>query len=166
MLTNELENALNNQMNYEIYSAHIYLAMAGSCADMGLDGFQNWMMIQYQEELFHAKKIFNFINNKGGRINITGFKDPINKYGSILEIMQKSLAHEQSVTKRMYQMMDLAKEQREHSTVSFLQWFIDEQVEEEDNVSNIISKIKLVKDAGLYLLDQDLGKRIFTEPTA
>lgn len=164
MLNKKLEDALNKQMNYEIYSAHIYLAMAGYCGEIGLDGFQNWFLIQYQEELFHAKKFFKFVGNRGGKVVVKGFNDPKNDYTSILQAMQIALAHEESVTTRVYHLMDMAREEKDHATASFLQWFIDEQVEEEENVSNLISKIKLVKDAGLYLLDQELTKRVFTEP--
>ncbi|XMB87341.1 ferritin [Mycoplasmatota bacterium WC44] len=162
MLSKKLEQALNDQMNFEIYSAHIYLAMAGFCSEMGLNGFENWFLIQYEEELFHAKKFFKYISTKGGRVNITGFNDMDNHYESLLDTFEKSLKHEQAVTKRIYNLMDIARDEREYATTSFLQWFIDEQVEEEETVENLITKIKLVKDAGLYLLDQEVGTRTFT----
>ncbi len=164
MLSKKLEDALNDQMNFEIYSAHIYLGMAGYCADLGLAGFENWFLVQYEEELFHAKKIFKYINEKGARVNVKGFKDPANEYGSLLEAFEAALGHEQKVTERMYNLMDIATDEREHATKSFLQWFIDEQVEEESTVNDLICKIKLVKDSGLYLLDQELAKRTFNEP--
>ncbi|QVK20211.1 ferritin [Mycoplasmatota bacterium] len=165
MLTKRLEKALNDQMNFEIYSAHIYLAMAGYCAELGLEGFENWFLVQYEEELFHAKKFFKFISSKGGRIIITGFENPENDYPSLLSVYEKSLEHEQLVTSRIYDLMSIAHEEKEYATTSFLQWFIDEQLEEEESVANIISKIKLVKDAGLYLLDQEVAQRTFVPPT-
>jgi len=166
MLSKKLTTAINEQMNFEIYSAHIYLAMAGYCADLGLDGFENWFKVQYEEELFHAKKFFDFLGSKGARIEVTGFENPENDYGSILEAFEKALEHEQIVTSRIYKLMKLATDEGEYSTTSFLQWFIDEQVEEEESVEDIIGKLKIVKDAGLYLLNQELAQRTFTEPTA
>ncbi len=164
MLSKKLLDAINDQMNFEIYSAHIYLGMAGYCADLGLSGFENWFLVQYEEELFHAKKFYGYINEKGSRVAVKGFEDPVNEYGSLLEVFETALSHEQKVTARIYNLMDIATDEREHATKSFLQWFIDEQVEEESNVSDLINKIKLVKDSGLYLLDQELANRVFTPP--
>ena len=164
MLSERLEKALNKQFNFEIESAHIYLAMAGYTSDLGLNGFTQWFMAQYEEELFHAKKIMKFIDDKGGRISVSGFNAPKNEYSSILEAFEETLKHEAEVTEKFYDLIDLAIEEREHATKSFLQWFVDEQVEEEASVSDMISKIKLVKDAGLFLLDQEAGKRTFTAP--
>ncbi len=164
MLSKKLLDAINDQMNFEIFSAHIYLGMAGYCADLGLSGFENWFLVQYEEELFHAKKFYGYINEKGSRVAVKGFEDPVNEYGSLLEVFETALSHEQKVTARIYNLMDIATDEREHATKSFLQWFIDEQVEEESNVTDLISKIKLVKDSGLYLLDQELAKRVFTPP--
>ncbi len=164
-MTNELLAKLNDQMNFEIESAHVYLGMAGYCADLGLEGFENWFLVQYEEELFHAKKLYKYINDKGQRVNVTGFESPKNEYGSLLEAFEAALEHEKKVTANFYDIMDLAVAQKEYATISYIQWFIDEQVEEEDNVSSIISKIKLVKDSGLYLLDKDISARTFNEPT-
>lgn len=164
MLSEKLEAMLNDQMNFEIYSAHIYLAMAGYCSEIGLSGFENWFLVQYEEELFHAKKFFKYISSKGGRVEIKGFEDMDNDYESVLHAFETSLHHEQIVTKRIYSLMDLARDEREYATTSFLQWFIDEQVEEEETVADLINKIKLVKDAGLYLLDQEMAQRTFTPP--
>ncbi len=164
MLSKKLEDALNAQFNYEIESAHIYLAMAGYTSYLGLDGFTNWFMAQYEEELFHAKKIMKFISDKGGRVEVRSFETPRNKFSSLLEVFEETLKHEEDVTKKFYDIMDIALEEREHATKSFLQWFIDEQVEEEASVGDMINKIKLVKDAGLYLLDQEAAKRTFSEP--
>ncbi len=164
-MTNELLVKLNDQMNFEIESAHVYLAMAGYCSDLGLEGFENWFLVQYEEELFHAKKLYKYINEKGQRVNVTGFESPKNEYGSLLEAFEAALEHEKKVTANFYDIMDLAVEQKEYATISYIQWFIDEQVEEEDNVASIINKIKLVKDSGLYLLDKDMTARSFIEPT-
>jgi len=165
MLSKKLEQALNTQFNYEIESAHIYLAMAGYTSYLGLDGFSNWFIIQYEEELFHAKKLMKFIQDKGGKTTVEGFTSPRNEFNSILDAFEETLKHEQEVTAKFYDLMDIASDEREYATTSFLQWFIDEQVEEETSVMDIINKIKLVKDAGLYLLDQEVGKRVFAEPS-
>ncbi|AJC49311.1 ferritin [Allofrancisella guangzhouensis] len=161
MLSKKLLNALNEQFNYELESANIYLAMAGYTSDLGLGGFTNWFMAQYEEELFHAKKIMKFINDKNGRIEVKSVAAPQNDFGSLLEVFEKTLEHEQEVTTKFYELMDIALEEKEHATKSFLQWFIDEQVEEEANVCDMINKIKLVKDSGLYLLDQEAAQRTF-----
>jgi len=164
MLTEKLEKAIVDQINFELYSANIYLAMANYCASQGQAGFENWFMVQYEEEIFHAKKFMKYINEKGGRVIITGFDAVQNEYESLLDVFEQSLHHEQIVTSRIYNLMDIAIDEREHATRSFLNWFVDEQVEEEDNVRNIIDKLKLVKDAGLYLLDQELAQRTFVAP--
>lgn len=166
MASEKLLTALNEQMNYEIYSAHIYLAMAGQVADFGFSGFENFYIQQYLEELFHARKLFNFINQQGGRVTVKGFEDPVNEYDSLVDILEESLRHEKIVTKKIYNLLDIATEEREHKTISFLHWYVDEQVEEEETFDNLIKKAKVVKDSGLYLLDQELASRSFSEPAA
>lgn len=161
MLSQKLLDALNEQFNYELESANIYLAMAGYTETLGLGGFTNWFMAQYEEELFHAKKMMKFINDKNGRIEVKATAAPKNDFNSLLEAFEETLKHEEEVTRRFYNVMDIALEEKEHATKSFLQWFIDEQVEEEATVGDMINKIKLVKDSGLYLLDQEAAKRSF-----
>ena len=165
MLSKKLQNALTEQFNYELESANIYLAMAGYTSNLGLDGFTNWFMAQYEEELFHAQKIMKFINDKNGRIVVKAVAAPQNDFDSLLHVFEETLKHEEDITAKLYNLMDIALEEREHATKSFLQWFIDEQVEEESTVGDMINKIKLVKDSGLYLLDQEAAKRIFNAPT-
>ena len=161
MISKKLQNALNTQFNYEIESANIYLAMAGYTSNLGLGGFTNWFMAQYEEELFHAKKIMKFINDKNGRVEVKTVVAPKNDFNSIFEVFEDTLRHEEDITAKLYDLMDIALEEKEHATKSFLQWFIDEQVEEEATVCDMINKIKLVKDTGLYLLDQEAAKRNF-----
>ncbi|APC97307.1 ferritin [Francisella frigiditurris] len=159
MLSERLVKALNYQLNYELESANVYLAKAGYTAYLGLEGFTNWFMIQFEEEIMHAKKIKKFISDKGGRIEIRSCKAPKNDFSSLLEVFEETLTQEQEVTKKLYEIMNIAQEEKEHSTKSFLEWFIDRQVHEEATVGDMINKIKLVKDAGLYLLDQEAGRR-------
>lgn len=165
MIEKKLEAALNDQINYEFYSAHIYLSLANYCTSIGLDGFENWFLIQYQEEVFHARKFMQYLNERGGRVLIKGFKDPETEFNSILHAFEVSLGHEQKVTKRINDIALLSRELNDFATSSFIQWFVDEQVEEEDNASTLINKIKLVKDSGLYMLDQEVAKRVFVAPT-
>ncbi len=157
----KLEMAINEQINYEFESAHIYLAMAGYIATLGLEGFESWMMIQYEEEIAHAKKFMNFVNERGGRIQIKGFADPENEFKSLLDALEISLDHEKEVTKRINNLMSIAYEVKDYASISFLQWYVDEQVEEEDNFNKLIEKVKLVKDAGLYHLDKEMLTRVF-----
>ena len=164
MLSKKLLDALNEQFNYELESANIYLAMAGYTSNLGLGGFTNWFMAQYEEELFHAQKIMKFIDDKNGRVVVKAVAAPQNDFDSLLHVFEETLKHEEDITSKLYNLMDIALEEREHATKSFLQWFIDEQVEEEASVGDMINKIKLVKDSGLYLLDQEAAKRSFNAP--
>ncbi|MBN2604524.1 MAG: ferritin, partial [Bacilli bacterium] len=132
-MNQKLVDAINEQINYEIESAHIYLAMASYVSTLGLDGFENWMLIQYQEELAHARKFINYMQERGARVAIKGFQDPQNNFDSLLDVFEKSLAHELTVTARINNLMKIAHEISDYASISFLQWFVDEQVEEEDN---------------------------------
>jgi len=160
-MNKKLAEAINTQINYEIESAHVYLAMQSYISTLGLDGFENWFGIQYDEELAHARKFIKFMNDRGARVEIRGFETPRNDFSSILEVCEVSLNHEKGVTTRINNIMSIAHEVKDYASVSLLQWYVDEQVEEEDNFSTLIDKIKLVKDAGLYMLDKELLTRVF-----
>ena len=160
-MNQKLVDAINTQINYEIESAHVYLAMQSYISTLGLDGFVNWFGIQFEEELAHAKKFIKYMNDRGARVDIRGFKNPRNDFTSLLEVFEVSLAHEKGVTSRINNLMDIAHDLKDYASISLLQWYVDEQVEEEDNFSKLIEKIKLVKDAGLYVLDQELLSRVF-----
>lgn len=166
MLTERLLNALNEQLKLEFESAHTYLAMAGYCASEDYDGFTQFFKVQAEEESFHAMKVFDYINSKGGRINIKGLDAPDNQYDSILDVFEKALEHERKVTKNIYTLSDIATEEKEHATISFLRWLIDEQVEEEASFDLLIKKLKRAENnnATLFILDEELGKRTFTPP--
>lgn len=157
----KLEAAINEQINFEIESAHIYLAMAGYIATLGLEGFESWMMVQFEEELAHARKFIDYVNERGGRVNIKGFADPENEFKSLLDVLEISLGHEKEVTRRINNLMSIAYDVKDYASISFLQWYVDEQVEEEDNFNKLIDKVKLVKDGGLYHLDKEMGARVF-----
>lgn len=166
MLSENLLKELNEQMNYEFYSAHVYLAMAAYCAAENLDGFSNFFIVQAEEERFHAMKIFRYINTVGQRATFDGMPTPHNDYESVLDAYIKGLEHEKVVTKRFYHLMDTAMAEREHATINFLKWFIDEQVEEEATFDSIIQKLKRIeKDSNaFYMLDAEMATRVFTPP--
>ncbi len=168
MLSEKLLDALNDQITHELYAAHLYMSMAAYCAGNDLDGCANFFLMQAEEERFHAMKFFDFINDKDGSITFKALEDPHASYDSILHAFESALAHEKIVTGKIYDLMDIATEEREYSTISFLNWFVDEQVEEEASFSNLIQKFKVaIKDeAMLLMLDNELAARVFTPPAA
>lgn len=166
MLSENLLQELNEQIKYEMYSSNLYLAMAAYCASEDLDGFANYFIVQAEEETFHTMKFFNYINEMDGRVNILGLEEPKNDYDSVLEVFKIALEHEKSVTARIYKLMDIAMEEREHATISLLKWFVDEQVEEENSMKNVLKRLERMREDshGLYMLDQELAQRVFTPP--
>jgi ferritin len=166
MISERLLKELNKQINFEFFSAHLYLAMAAYCAAEDFDGFSNFFKVQAEEEKFHAMKFYNFVNEMNGRVVLEGMPDPQNDYKSILDVFEVSLAHEKIVTSKIYNLTDIATEEREHATISLLKWFIDEQVEEEATFSRIINKLARIKDdpSSLYMLDNELAARVYIPP--
>ena len=163
-----MEAALNEQLNKEMYSAYLYMSMSAYSTHIGLKGFANWFMVQYQEEMIHAMKFYNYINDQGGRVMLTAIDAPPTAFESPLDMFEKTLKHEQFVTKRINDLDDLAIKEKEHTTSIFLQWFITEQIEEEANDNDVIAKLKLVGKKGdaLLMLDKELSARVFTPPAA
>ena len=131
MISERLLKELNKQINFEFYSAHIYLDMAAYCAAEDFDGIANFFTVQAEEEKFHAMKFYNYVNEMNGRVVLEGMPDPQVEYKSILDAFEIALDHEKIVTSKIYNLTDIATEEREHATISLLKWFIDEQVEEE-----------------------------------
>jgi len=166
MLSDNLLQALNDQMNYEFYSSQTYLSMASYCAAESFDGFANFFEVQAEEEKFHAMKIYRFINTLGKRAIVAGMKDPVTDFDSIRDAFEKGYEHEKEVTRRIYNLSDIAFNEREHATINFLKWFIDEQVEEESLFDNIVHKLRLIeKDSNaIFMLDAEFAKRTFTPP--
>ncbi|PRO67071.1 ferritin [Alkalicoccus urumqiensis] len=163
MLSQKLTDALNEQMNYEFYSAHVYLATAAYCSAESLDGFANFFLVQAEEERFHAMKFYDFINDMGERAVIKGMPEPSNTFSGIQQTFEDSLHHEKEVTKRIYQLADIALDEREHATMTFLNWFIDEQVEEEASFDTLIQRVKRMESDShaLEMLDRELAGRSF-----
>src|SRR5690554_5357642 len=166
MINPTLSDALNEQMNFEFYSAHVYIALAGYCSGESLDGFANFFIVQAEEERFHAMKIYKYLNDRGIRVKLSGMDTPINEYNSILDVYEHAFEHEKVVTKRIYDLSDLALNDREHATMQFLKWFIDEQVEEEAMFDTIINKLKRIdQDSNaFFMLDAEFALRTFTPP--
>jgi Ferritin-like protein len=162
-MNDALAKALNEQMNFEFYSAHVYLAMAAYCSADSLDGFANFFIVQAEEERFHAMKIYKFLNDRGRRATLDALPEPNNDYASVLDAFEQGYKHEQQNTQRFYHLSDLAMNDREHATINFLKWFIDEQVEEEALFDSIINKLKRIdKDSNaFYMLDSEFAGRTF-----
>ncbi len=167
MLKKKIEVALNNQLNNEFYSAYLYISMAGYFEHMSLAGFSNWMKVQYQEENSHTMKFFRYINERGGKVVLKGVKVPPSSWKSPLNVFELTLKHEEEVTENINELLDISMKEKDHATTNFLQWYIEEQVEEEANVSNIIAQLKMIKGSNesLFLLDKDLAQRTFIDTT-
>jgi ferritin len=167
MLTRKIQDALNRQMNRELFSAYLYLSMAAYFESLSLPGFANWMKIQIQEETFHGMKFFGYINERDGRALMQDIEAPETQWESPRAAFEHVLNHEQIVSSLINDLVDLSIEKKDHATNSFLQWFVNEQIEEESSANDVLQKIKLAGDgAGLFMLDQQLGQRIFTPPAA
>ena len=161
MISEKMQSALNDQVNKEFFSAYMYLAMSAYCNTLGLPGFANWMRMQYEEEIMHVTKMYDYIMDQGGVIELKAIEQPEQEYGTPLQIFEKTLEHEQLVTNLIHQLMDLAVTERDYATQTFLQWYVTEQVEEEANVNDILSPLKMVGEdkSGLMMIDQQLARR-------
>lgn len=161
MLSDIMQKALNGQMNAELYSSYLYLSMNAYFKSVNLDGFANWMKTQAQEELMHAVKFYEFINQRGGRALLAAIEAPPSQWDSPLAVFGDTLKHEQKVTGLINGLVEIAMEERDHATQIFLQWFVTEQVEEEESVGNVLGQLKLLGDAkqGLFMMDRELATR-------
>ncbi|HWQ80869.1 MAG TPA: ferritin [Ignavibacteria bacterium] len=168
MISKKLQDAINSQINKELYSAYFYLAMSAYCKTKDLDGFANFFYVQYQEETFHAMKFYNYLLDRGGDVVLTKIDTPPADFKSPLDVFEKTLEHEQFVTKSINDLLDLSIKENDHASASFLKWYVDEQVEEEATVSRLVNRMKLVGDnvGGLFIVDSELKARVFTPPVA
>ena len=164
MLSEKLLKALNEQINFEFYSSYTYLSMAGYCESIDLSGFANFFRVQAKEELDHAMKLYDYVYQKNGSVILEKIDKPEENFNGIIDVFEKGYNHEQLVTKKIYELTDIAYEEREHSTISLLKWFIDEQVEEENSFNSLVKRVRRIEDnpAGLYLLDDELSTRVYT----
>ena len=165
MIGRKMEEALNEQINAEIYSAYLYLAMAAYFKSINLQGFAQWMKVQWQEELVHALKIYEFVGERGGRVVLKAIAEPPVKWKSPLAAFEAAYAHEQKVTGRINDLVNLAISEKDHATNAFLQWFVNEQVEEEASADQIVQNLKMAGDSAgaLLMIDHELGKRQFKQ---
>ena len=161
MISDDMQKALQQQLNDEFYSAYLYLAMSAYCAHIDFNGAANWLKQQYEEEQMHATRIYNYLVDQGAHVVLQAIPEPPSDFGAILDVYKASLKHEQAMTAKLNNLSDKALKEKDHATYNLLQWFVNEQVEEEATVGEIISKLKLVNDDGygLLMVDNELGAR-------
>lgn len=161
MISKKVQKGLTDQLNHEFYSAYLYLAMSAYCSHKDFNGAANWFKMQYEEEHMHATKIYNYLVEQGVHVSLKEIAKPPKKFGTLLEVFTLSLEHEQMMSARLNELSDLALKSKDHATYNLLQWFVIEQVEEEASISEIISKINLVKEDGygLLMIDNELATR-------
>ena len=159
-----VEDALNNQINAEFYSAYLYLSMEAYFESINLKGFANWMRVQVQEEMTHAMKIYDYIHDRGAKVTLGQIQTPKISWMSPLEVFEDAYGHEVLVTRLINDLVNTSEKDKDRSATSFLQWYVDEQVEEEASTDEIRKKLMMIKDSpgSLLLLDQKLAQRIFT----
>jgi ferritin len=160
-MNDRIQKAFNDQINEELFSSYVYLAMAAHLEAMNLEGFAKWMRLQAQEELVHAMRLFDHINRRGGRVNLKEIGAPPTDFGTPLEVFEKALAHEQHITACINDLYKIALEENDYPAQMELQWFIDEQVEEEENAGRAVEQLKKAGDhrGALLMLDRELGQR-------
>ena len=168
MLSKKMQGALNKQIVAEIYSAYLYLSMSAFFLSLNLSGFAQWMRAQAQEELVHAMKIFDYVNERGSRVLLDAVEKPPTKWASPKSAFEAAYKHEQKVTGMINKLVDLAVAEGDHASNNFLQWFVSEQVEEEASADEVVQKLKMVGSAGggMFMIDRELGQRVFTPPAA
>jgi ferritin len=161
MLSKTIQDAMNEQIKNELYSAYLYLSMSAYCEAANLPGFAHWMRVQAQEEEAHAMKFYDFIYERGGRVVLQAIDQPPVEFQSPLHVFEQTLEHEQKVTAMIHDLYALAVQEKDYASQAFLQWFVTEQVEEEGSATQILETLKMIGDKGqaLIMLDRELGKR-------
>jgi len=166
MLSKKVEEALNEQVKAEFFSAYFYLSMSNYFEKINLKGFANWMRIQFQEEQIHALHLVDFINERGGSVKLMAIETPKTEWKNPIEIFEETLDHEVKLTGLINELVDISMKEKDHATVNMLQWYVSEQVEEEANASEILQQLKIIEGngPGLFMIDKDLKARIFVDP--
>ncbi len=161
MLSQAMQEAINGQINAELYSAYLYLAMAAHCAAANLPGFAHWMRVQGREEVGHALRFFDYVVDRGGCPTLQAIGQPPTTFQGPSAVFQQTLAHEQEVTRRIHTLCGVATRENDYATLEMLQWFVKEQVEEERSASEVLGALKMIGDQGpaLMMLDRQLGGR-------
>ena len=160
-MNQKVQDALNKQINAELHSAYIYLSMSAHFEERSLSGMAQWMRLQAEEEMGHTMRLYDFVHARGGTVILEAVEGPPTEWGTPVSIFEAALAHEKKITGMIHDLYALATEERDYPAQSMLQWFVDEQVEEEDNVGNVVDQLKMVSDdlPGLLLMDRELGAR-------
>lgn len=168
MINKKVEAAINEQINAELYSAYLYLSMAAYFEEQNLSGFANWMRVQFQEEQFHALKMYDYVLERGGKVTLKVIEGPKVEWDGIVDVFEDVHKHEIHVTGLINNLVDVAMGERDHASNNFLSWFVTEQVEEEANVEKILNQLKLIggKGDGILMLDRELATRVFVPPVA
>jgi len=164
MASKKMMDSLNNHLNEELYSSYLYLSMSAYFEAKNLKGFANWFKIQSQEEYGHGMKFYSFIQQVGGKVTLKAIKAPKITWKSFMEVFAETLAHEKHITGLINKLVGQAIQEKDYATNNFLQWFVNEQVEEEATVEEIINKLEMIGDAksGLFMMDRELGSRALT----
>ncbi|MFC1498017.1 ferritin [Verrucomicrobiota bacterium] len=166
MISKKMTEALNNQITAELYSSYLYMAMSSYSSFIGLKGAASWYHVQAQEEMTHALRLYNYVNSVGEHAVLGAIDKPQAEYKSLMHMFEETLKHEKKVTSMINDLVNLAAEENDHATEIFLQWFVNEQVEEEENVNEVLSRLKLAGEdgGGLFMVDNELAARVFTFP--
>lgn len=167
MLSKQIEKELNDQINAEYWSAYFYLSMAAYFENKNLPGFANWMKVQYQEEISHVLKFFDYVNERGGKVLLKPVDAVKTEWENEIEVFDDTLKHEQKVTGLINNLVNIALEEKDHATHNMLQWYVSEQVEEESSVDKILQQLKMLEGNkhGLLMLDRELKQRTFIDAT-
>lgn len=166
MINEKMEKAFNDQINKELYSEYLYLAMKSYFVELNLQGFVNWFDVQVQEEHAHAMGMYDYVHERGGKVELFAIDKPEVEGKTPLEVFEQVLKHEKFVTSRINALMDVAEEVKDRAALSFLDWYLKEQVEEESNVGGVLATLKLIGDdkKALLMLDKELAARTFVAP--
>ena len=167
MISKKMEAALNKQINNEIYSAYLYLAMSANATTMGFKGTASWFMVQAKEEMTHAMKFYGYLIDQLAVVSLQAVEQPPARFKSVLDMFEQALNHEKTVTKAIWELVDLAVKENDHASAIVLQWFVTEQVEEESNASEVIAQLKMIgsSSGSLFMIDPQLSKRTFEPAT-
>ena len=166
MISGKIVKIINDQINFEYYSAYIYFSMCAHFKSQGMNGFANWMQVQTQEEMCHGTGLFNYLIQRGGKVELKAIDKPKTSWKSALEVFEDVYEHECKVTQRIHAIAKSAETEKDYALLNFIQWYISEQVEEEANAQEIIGQLKMIGEikGALYMLDKDLGTRQFAVP--
>ncbi len=167
MINKKIQDSINKQINAEMFSSYLYLAMNAYFEDMGLKGFAHWMKVQAQEEMCHAMIFYNYLNDRGGRVILESIEKPTFEWANPVAVFENVYAHEQYVTSLINDIVSLSMEEKDHATTAALQWFVTEQVEEEDSANDILNRLKLVgsDNSALFMMNDELATRVFALPS-